>query len=244
MATSQHANGLDAWKDGIRKAAGDPKWDAHDAEIKSTLTTYTHHLIRQGYRQPNLSWQMIKAMVWVETGAGNDEWKIKPMQIGNRNDPGIDDFLANDKGAEIIVPPHLRIMLTRERIKHNSSYNIQAGIGYLLMRSAEYGFENTLLNTTVLSYTVKPGDSLDRIARTQGSTIATLKKLNPSAHILRPGQVLKYQKSTIKKVITGWSPITTGMIAIRYNKGDKNYAEKLEFALNVICNRKGASCSQ
>lgn len=48
---------------------------------------------------------------------------------------------------------------------------------------------------------VKAGDSLNRIARAGGTTIDTIKRLNPGTAILRPGQILKYQKAAAQKII-------------------------------------------
>ncbi|MDR2093060.1 MAG: LysM peptidoglycan-binding domain-containing protein [Azoarcus sp.] len=50
---------------------------------------------------------------------------------------------------------------------------------------------------------VKPGDSLERIAKANGNTLEVLQKLNPDAKVLNIGQVLKYQKASVKKVIIG-----------------------------------------
>lgn len=70
-----------------------------------------------------------------------------------------------------------------------------------------------------------------------------MQKLNPAAHVLRPGQVLKYQKASLKKVITGWKLITTSNIAICYNVGDSMYAKKLDYALTLIREGKAVICA-
>lgn len=108
------------------------------------------------------------------------------------------------------------------------------------MRMATFEYQS--VNTTDLNIyeaTVKAGDSLDKIAKNNGSTIEVLKNLNPTANILRPGQTLKYQKASVQRVITGWRTLTTTSIALRYNsmRRDPNYAKKLDFALDLI--RKG-----
>lgn len=119
-------------------------------------------------------------------------------------------------------------------------------IGYLLMRMANYEHRSVpATDTKIHEVTVKAGDSLDKIARAQGTTLEVLTKLNPTAGVLRPGQVLKYQKASIQRVISGWRPLSTTQIAQRYNGGgDPNYAKKLDFALEQVRKAKGAACAQ
>ena len=117
-----------------------------------------------------------------------------------------------------------------------AGHNIRAGIGYLLMKLANFTFQNVAdPDATVYEIIVRSGDSLDKLARAHGTTIEMLKKLNPLAQVLKPGQGLKYQKAAIKKVIIGWKQITTANISAYYNGGgDSNYAAKLDYALAVI----------
>lgn len=101
-------------------------------------------------------------------------------------------------------------------------------------------------DTRIYEITVKPGDSLDKIARVQGSTVDTLKKLNPTAAVLRHGQVLKYQKASIQRVIVGWKIFSTRTIAENYNsmQSDPNYARKLDYALSMVRKGKDSPCTQ
>ncbi|MGF6301821.1 MULTISPECIES: hypothetical protein [Paraburkholderia] len=86
---------------------------------------------------------------------------------------------------------------------------------------------------------------MDKMARAQGTTIETLRKLNPTATVLRPGQVLKYRKASVQNVIAGWHPISTTLIAQRYNgRRDPNYARKLDYALSLVRKGKAALCAQ
>ncbi|GAB2851690.1 hypothetical protein GCM10027277_19980 [Pseudoduganella ginsengisoli] len=56
-------------------------------------------------------------------------------------------------------------------------------------------------------------------------------------------RAVKYQRTSIQQVIIGWRPISTSMVAHRYNGGgDPNYAKKLDFALSLIRKGKEASC--
>ncbi|MEJ8811255.1 hypothetical protein WKW77_09265 [Variovorax ureilyticus] len=67
-----------------------------------------------------------------------------------------------------------------------------------------------------------------------------MKQLNPGVHRLTVGQVLKCQKASVRRVITGWKLINTSSIA-RYTNGggDARYAEKLEYALRAMERRRG-----
>ena len=233
-------SGYEKWQDDIDGAAGDAKWHSYDCEIQMAVNEFNHHLSGQsGYRP--LDWQLIKAMMWVESGAAKPEWKSRPIQIGNHGDPGLRALLSGKEGGDLILPPSWQGRLTTGSVGTIPSYNIRAGSGYLLMKMANFAIKSVPdADTKTYDITVKAGDSLDKIAGAQGSTVEMMKKLNPTAHVLRVGQVLKYQKATKKKVITGWKPVTTSSIATYYNGGgDSMYAKKLDYALSVI--RKGAA---
>ncbi len=126
-------------------------------------------------------------------------------------------------------------------------HNLRAGIGYLLMRMATFEHRSVVgAGARVYDVTVKPGDSLDKIAKAHGSTIDVLKKLNPMITMLRPGQVLKCQKAAIERVITGWRPFTATSVALRYNsmRRDQNYAKKLDFAWSLVQGGAEILCAQ
>lgn len=231
--------GFEKWQDTLNKAVDDPAWNAYDCEIRMAVGEFNSHLTgTAGYRQ--LDWQLIKAMLWTETGAASGEWKSKPMQIGVPGDPGLRAFLSGTEGGELILPPIWQSRLTVGTVRTIPAHNIRAGIGYLLMRLANFEYKSMLSTDvkTIYEVTINPGDSLERIAKSQGSTTEILRSLNPTSGALRPGQVLKYQKGAVQRVITSWRPITAAIIAQRYNGGgDVNYARKLDYALSLI--RKG-----
>jgi len=114
------------------------------------------------------------------------------------------------------------------------------------MRMANFDYRSVAdADRHVYEADVKAGDSLDRIAKTHGTTVGILKKLNPSVGTLRHGHTLKYQKASIQRVIVGWRQISTVSIALRYNGGgDPNYAKKLDYALALMRNRRAAVCAQ
>ena len=157
------------------------------------------------------------------------------MQIGMYNDPGLDELLSGDRGSKQILPVWTT-PLTKARVIATPLYNIRAGVGYLLFRLANYEFKEVLdKDTNIYEVTVKAGDSFSKLTRAQGSTVATMQKLNPGVQVLRPGQTLKYQKASTQWVIIGWRALSTANVAAYYNGGgDPNYAKKLAFALSVI----------
>lgn len=237
--------GFEQWQDGIDKAVSDAKWNSWDCEIQMVVQEYNRHLCgTAGYVL--LDWQFIKAMLWVETGAHDPQWNSKPMQIGVANDPGLASLLSGKEGGDLILPPAWKGPLTISSARTIPTYNIRAGIGYLLMRMASFEYRSVLgTDPKVYEITVRLGDSLDKMARAQGTTIETLKMLNATATVLRPGQVLRYRKASVQKVITGWRPISATLIAQRYNGGrDLNYAAKLDYALPLVRKGKAALCAQ
>lgn len=242
---SKPKTGFEKWQDGLNKTVGDSKWNTWDCEIQMAVNEYNRHLAgTAGYR--SLDWQLIKAMTWTETGAEHTEWKAKPMQIGVAGDPGLTSFLSGKEGGDFILPPAWKGGLTVGSVSAIPTHNIRAGIGYLLMRMANFDHRSVpAADTKVFEVAVKPGDSLDKIAKAHGSTIELLRKLNPTVNVLRPGQVLKFQKASIQRVITSWRHISPTLIAQRYNGGgDPSYAKKLDYALSLIRKGKAAICTQ
>lgn len=235
--------GFEKWQDGINKAVGNIKWNAWDCEIQRAVNEYNRHLSGiAGYR--SLDWQLIKAMLWVESGAASSEWNNRPMRIGVPGDPGLISLLSGKEGGGLILPPAWKEKLTLSSVRINSVYNIRAGIGYSLMKMAKYEYRS-VPNTDVKVYEfiVRPGDSFDKIAKTQGGTVEVMKKMNLATNVLRPGQRLKYQKVSIQRVITSWRHISTSLIALRYNGGgDPSYATKLDYTLKAVRNGEAIVC--
>lgn len=232
------------WLEGINKAVGDPKWNTHDCEIRLAVNDINHHLHGTPNYSP-LNWLFVKAMLWVETGAASLEWKTKPMQIGVLGDPGLNALLNGNEGGDLILPPTWKKLITVGSARTIPAHNIRAGIGYLQMRHATYEHRSVVgADNRIYEVQVRAGDSLDRIAKLHGSAPELMKKLNPSIAILRPGQTVKYQKATIRKVIAGWQPLTASSAKDRYNGNkDGNYARKLDYILSVIAKGVPATCA-
>jgi hypothetical protein len=236
--------GFERWQDGLARTVGDDSWNVYDCEIRMAVGEYNSHLQNTtSYRL--LDWRLIKAMVWTETGAAHAEWKTKPMQIGVSGDPGLAAFLSGKEGSELILPSGWQERITAGSARSIPAHNIRAGIGYLLMRMATFEYKSVVVGdpNSVQEVTVRAGDSLEKIAKANGSTPDIVKRLNPDAEILRVGAVIKYQAGTVQRVITGWRPITTTTVAQRYNGGgDIYYARKLDYSLGLIKKGRDAAC--
>ncbi len=230
------------WKDTIDGGLKDDKWNGHDNIIKATVDKFNLHLAGVAGYMP-LDWVLIKAMVWVESGAEHSAWKTMPMQIGVAGDPGLRALLHGKEGGDLILPPTIRGEMTENSVRTLPEHNIRAGIGYLLMRMAYFEYQNVYeANSAEYEIKVKAGDNLSKIADEQQSTVAALQELNPRVGMLRPGQTLKCRKASIQQVITKWRSITSQMIQQRYNgNGDPNYAKKLDYVLSALRKGQGES---
>ena len=119
------------------------------------------------------------------------------------------------------------------------------GIGYQLMRMAIFEYRSVLdTDARIQSIRVKPGDNLDKIAYSQGSTTEILKKLNPAAVVLQLRQVLQFQKAFVQRVITGWRVLTSDLLQMRYDGGgDSSYSKKIDDALGLVRQGQAAVCT-
>lgn len=237
-------SGIELWQDGLTQGVADPEWSIYDCDTKAAVTEFNRHLSKTpNYRA--LDWRYIKSMLWVETGAKSRAWKTMPMQIGVPGDPGLVALLSEKEGGDLILPPSWQSRLSAGSVRSLPIHNIYAGIGYLLMRLAIFDIASIVDPRSKGPYkvTVQAGDSLAKIARKEGSTIDILKKLNGPSLFLKPGQILKVEKGSIRKMISGWRALSTVMIAQRYNGGgDPLYAKKLDFAFDLVKQGRDGSC--
>lgn len=232
--TPQTKSAHEKWLDTVNQA--DAAWNEYDRRIIDIVTEFNLRLKSQDGHGPNLDWHLVKAMLWVESGGPTrSAWKTRPMQIGNPQDPGLKALLGNKEGGDVILTK-----VQRETIGADASTadtNLLAGIAYVLMRAAKFAHESvpSATDNRIHEVTVKPGDSLDRIARANGTTIAVLEQMNPAAKaIIRPNEVLKYRKASIQRVIKGWHTIDSSFVADKYNVGDKLYKAKIDHCLGLI----------
>lgn len=230
------------WKDTIDTADKNPAWHGYDAAIKSTVDKYNAHL-KSAPGFTALDWRLIKAMLWTESGGpAGPAWATRPMQIGNKGDPGLAALLGGKEGGELIMPSDIASGLTEKNAGAEPIKNIQAGVGYLLMRAANFKYDDVWNpNAPITEYQVAAGDSIDRIAKRAGSTVGHLYWLNPGLQSemdqhkpLKIGRALKVQKATNTKMIAGFKSLDNATVAKLYNTGDSRYAEKLAYCLTKI----------
>ncbi len=231
------------WQAGINQAPDDARWSFWDCELQVAVGEYNRHLGDTPGYEP-LDWQFIKAMIWVETGAASPQWKTKPLQIGVPGDPGLNSLLNGNEGGDLILVPEWKARLTANAVTTIPEYNLRAGIGDLLMRLANFAYQSVIPpGATVGEVKVRPGDSLDHIARAQGSTTELMARLNPSVKTLKVGQPLKFEKASTQRVIVSWKTLNPQNAADLYNGGgDSNYARKLDYATNLVRQGKVAIC--
>lgn len=87
------------------------------------------------------------------------------------------------------------------------------------------------------SYTVKKGDTLSAIAKTYGTTVATLQSLNniKNANLIYPGQIIKLPQTTGNNASNGTSMVTSKSNTYTVKKGD---------TLSEIAKKYGTTVSQ
>ncbi len=223
------------WKQTVNDGLTNKDWDQYDALIKAEVDDYNRRLARTpGFVA--LDVKIFKAMVWTESGGpANPAWTTRPMQIGNRGDPGLAVLKEGKEAAPLIMSDALKRDIKAGDI-NKPELNIRAGIAYALTRLAtsEMQSVNDPTDPMVREYTVVAGDSLSKIAVKKGTTVDSLKALNPSALVLHPGQKLKFRKASIQRVITGWMGVNSANLASRYNAGDPQYKEKLDYVLSLF----------
>ena len=220
--------------DGITNAA----WDDYDQLIQTEVNDYNQRLATTpGFLK--IDWKVFKAVVWVESGGPSSAaWKGRAMQIGNKGDPGYSVVKEGKEAAPLVMSDKLKQDIKAGDI-NKPELNIRAGIAYALTRLVTSDMRSVDdKDPTINEYTVVPGDSLDAIARKVGTTVASLKQLNPTANVLQPKQKLKWRKASIQRVITNWMGVNSSNLATGYNVGDPNYKEKRDYVLDLFTKLK------
>jgi LysM repeat protein len=225
------------WKDSVEPGVTDAAWDKYDSVIQIEIAASNLRLKNiPGYK--TVDWKVVKAMIWVESGANSPAWNTAPIQIGVPGDPGLGVLQRGENGSDLIMTTDLanRVKNT-QLVSTDPNLNIQAGIAYLFTQMSKSEIISVVDDPSVLNYTVAAGDSLDKISKKLGTTVDNLKSQNPGAGaMIHPKDVLKYQKAMMKRQIMGWrdfNVMTT--IADRYNGGgDPDYAAKLVYVLDLF----------
>src|SRR5665213_168049 len=248
------ATKLKGWESGLKAeiAKNPAPWNSYDSTIKSVIADYTTKLSSTPhYSAPD--WQLIKAMLWTQSGAWNHAWTYAPMQAGMPRDKGLPDILPPNEHSKLILPPSYATTLTLQNVPKNPTYNIMAGVGYLLKRAAK--FKNVLvLDSTVPQLSLPPRTiGIQPLLESLGikSAWSTIPFFNfgggfSPAFLMQPAPGVashvathttsKHPAQPKKKLgIFDWRPIDSGSVAGLYNGGgDPNYTAKVKFALTLM----------
>ena len=215
-------------------------WNAYDQDTQNIVSQYNDYLRgTPGYQ--SLDWQLIKAMLWVETSptAPDNQWDTAPMQSANKGDSGWSDIMNNGDKMSLIVPLNLRSAVASPNLR--AADNIAAGVGYLLYRAAEFGSQTQVDKNDIKSVVVSHGDSLYSIARKVGTTEQVLRDMNSHAPLypLKVGIKLNYAPAKTVTVITGWQSIDPQSTYRLYNANRRGaYGEEVQFTYDLIRKNK------
>ncbi len=223
------------WKDTVKQGINDAKWDQYDSIIKSEVDAYAHKFKALVSK---IDWLLLKALLWTESGGpDNSAWNTRPMQIGNKGDPGYSILKNEGEGSSLIMSDELKQSIANGFI-NTPDVNIKAGMAYLYTRMAITNIMSirNLKDSKEYGYEIVSGDNLEKISIKISTTIFELRRLNPAASgIIRPGQKMKYVKATMQRSIIDWRKFNADNIADRYNGGgDKDYSSKITYILNEI----------
>ena len=224
-----------AWKNTVDNGLTNPAWDVYDALITSEVDAYNLRLkTTPGFLK--LDWQNFKAMAWVETGALSPAWTIRPMQIGNPGDSGLSVLQNGAQGSLLIMSKQLQKDVSTPGKTDDPSVNIQAGIAYMLVCLIRSNIQSVISTSdpSIYTYQIVSHDNFSVVAKKVGTTVENLQSLNPTHRPLHIKQVIKYQKASMERVITGWSSDFIGTAATVYNTGDPDYADKMKYVLALF----------
>ena len=245
MFYPKDAQRLKDWEKGVTDSRKkDPKlWDTYDDHIKAIVPVFNQFLAGKSLYKP-LDWKFIKALNWVESGpqAPGHAWYKRPMQIGNKGDGGLHDLLTTPQG-KLIMPLQFKVGMTEAAAKENPKLNIIAGTAYLLRRLANFNLVFDPISFDKKSEVTPIVDGKGIIGTIDPST--TTRVMDPLTHESIP--VDQKHRRAVHSVhaahapkpkahlgIIGWKILSSEFAMNAYNKGDGNYADKMDFAYKII----------
>ncbi|HEY6967723.1 MAG TPA: LysM domain-containing protein [Candidatus Angelobacter sp.] len=213
----------------------DPRWNKYDDIIKKEVN-YCNELFKKQYPegfQP-LDWRRVKAMLWVEVKGPDDsrdpnEWLVWPMQIGRRKgDPAMPVIKYGQENTDRYVPAELRDKLKHQRM--TAELNIRAGVAYVYDRAiASWKNVWRINDPTERTYRLKPGDTLERLAKDLHTTVGELLQhnglTNETAKSLQPRHELKYR---LAEEVPQWRDWPTASFLYNSGRNDPDYGNKVE----------------
>jgi hypothetical protein len=225
------------WKATMDAALSDSRSSAYDATIQAELDDDDKRFAQTpGYA--TLTPKLFKAVALVESGGpSNPAWTARVMQIGNPGDPGYGVLKRQEQNSGITMSQQLQADLLTKSIDE-PTLNVRAGIALILTMAAKFSASPAIdpSDGAMRTHKVGKGDSLSRIARSEGTTMQDLRQSNPGlAPSLHPGQSLNFHHAHMVTQIAGWRTIDADFVADRYNGGgDPAYAEKLGYVMGKL----------
>lgn len=198
---------FDKWTRQISSVYKHPIWNIYDADIQRIVNSFDQFNSPKGAGYVPPRWQLIKAQLWVETGAGSDYWKMLPMQIGMKGDQGVLDVLDYNHvhRVSLVTPPDIRRHLDLATIRSNPVVNIEAGLTLLHLKMAFF------------ASCPKP---------VEHTHFAGHHQQKAPAH-----QPVHHESEAY---VTAWRPFNPVTLYQQYNVGDAAYAAKLNFCMDLI----------
>lgn len=210
----------------------------HDKIIDKHYRKYAEKLGNLPFSQ-----EAVKAVMRVESG-NSKAFFYDPMQIANEGDPALDVLINSLENTYLITDEEFRKKLKTKkktpwiktkkagyrdysRSNMEPETSIEGGIAWLIHKAAVYSFRD-IEEGEFFAYRAEKGDTLDRIAKKQGTTMNTILKYNPetNAKSLRAGEILSLKKARARAYISGWRSQEDAIK--RYNGGgDPHYVRKV-----------------
>lgn len=211
-----------------------PRWSAHDETIKKAIQSLNERFKGTPGFKP-LDWRWVKAMAWQETGANSGQWDAKPLQIGNKGDPGLSVVKGGNSADEkakvkAVVPKELQEELKKGM---TAELNIKAGVAYLFYIAARprLKFVTVIDDPTPRTYTLQDKEFPSTVAgklKTTADVILKDSGLTPeSVRKLPKKATIKYRLAHTEYQVGGWGDWEAAIK--EYNGGGvKHYLEEVK----------------
>jgi len=171
---------------------------------------------------------LIRAIIFKEYSANKTN---DPMQIANSVCPAL-EVLANGRENTYLIGDFSRL---KGKTKSNMTMEdgIYGGIGWFIHKAAIYG-ERIVEGDETAFYTIKEGDTLWGIAKTNGATVSTLMEYNPGidARKLKIDKKLMIKPAKKEVYIKGWN--WENAVGRYGPASDKDYADKVDSILEEL----------
>lgn len=207
-----------------------PEYHLYDTQIVE-LTKIYNALFKDKPGHTPLDPYVVKSMIMQESATNPGAYMHDPMQISNKGDFGLSELQKPDIYRRLGIPDlsdRYKAFTPTPRKRGTLDYSaatamqsrasIEGGIIFLYDKYSNYGKE--IMETgEVFDHTLAKGETFDSIAKKEGSTIATIKALNPTLNPrkLRIGTVIQIRKAS--KL-----PVTWEKAVDLYNgEGVRNY---------------------